>query len=57
MFLSEYQGGFDFDREEIEELRWINFDELKSEMLEEPRKFSSWFMIAAPKVLKLISER
>ena len=44
-------------REEIEELRWISFDELKSEMLEEPRKFSSWFMIAAPKVLKLISER
>lgn len=56
VFLSEYDGGFDFDREEIEELRWIGYDELKTEMLNEPRKFSSWFMIAAPKVLKLLSE-
>ena len=55
VFLCEHEGGFDYDREEIEELRWIGFEELKSEMLKEPRKFSSWFMIAAPKVLKLLS--
>ena len=33
------------------DLRWVSFDKLKQEMEEHPERFSSWFMIAAPKVL------
>lgn len=54
VFLGEYGGDFSFDPDEIEELMWVGFDELEEMMLKEPQSFSSWFMIAAPKVLKEI---
>ena len=56
VFLAEYSGSFDFDPEEIEELKWVDMNELKRKMLEEPRGFSSWFMIAAPRVMRIIEE-
>ena len=57
VFLGSYSGDCDFDRSEIEELRWISFDELEQRMLEHPQEFSSWFMIAAPKVLQFIQNK
>ena len=57
VFLGSYSGDCDFDRSEIEELRWISFDELEQRMLEHPQEFSSWFMIAAPKVLQFIQKK
>ena len=41
------------DPEEVSETRWVGFDELKAEMLEHPQRFSSWFIIAAPKVMDI----
>ena len=57
VFLGSYSGDCDFDRSEIEELRWITFDELEQRMLEHPQEFSSWFMIAAPKVLQILRDK
>ncbi|WP_310751003.1 isopentenyl-diphosphate Delta-isomerase [Ruminococcus sp.] len=56
VFLAEYSGTCDFDRDEIEELQWISFGELEQRMLERPQDFASWFMIAAPKVLCLLQQ-
>ena len=57
VFIGEYSGEFDFDKDEIEELRWIDIAELKNKMQEEPELFSTWFMIAAPKVMQILSEK
>ena len=40
------------DPEEVSETRWVSFDALKAEMLEYPERFSSWFIIAAPQVMR-----
>ena len=57
VFLGAYSEKFNFNRDEIEELRWVSFAELEREMISEPEKFASWFMIAAPKVLSILSNK
>ena len=40
------------DPEEVAETRWVSFETLKAEMLDHPEQFSSWFLIAAPEIMK-----
>lgn len=54
VFIGNYSGPCDYDRSEIEELQWISFEELERRMLERPQDFAVWFMIAAPKVLRML---
>ena len=56
VFLGEYAGDVDFDPAEASDHRWISFEDLKKEMVSEPQKFSSWFHIAAPKILKILTQ-
>ena len=56
VFLGEYGGDFTPDPEEIEEVKWIGFSELEQLLITEPESFSTWFLIAAPKVLALLSQ-
>ena len=52
VFLGNYSGEVVLNEEEAEEIRWISFEDLKKELLERPNDFTSWFIIAAPGVLK-----
>lgn len=45
-----------FNQEEISELRWWGIDELEKQMVEQPNKFATWFLICAPKVLAEIKK-
>lgn len=56
VFVGEYDGEVHVDPKEAVKIRWIEFDELKRELLNEPEKFSSWFIICAPRVLELLGE-
>ena len=40
----------------MKKLRWVDFGELKEELTKNPEHFTAWFIIAAPKVLKRLSE-
>ena len=51
VFLGEYSGNVVFDEEEIMEVKWVSTDELEKWMLEKPYEFSTWFLIAAQKIL------
>lgn len=51
VFLTDYHGQLQADPDEILELRWVDMQELQKEMEEQPQKFSTWFLIAAPRVL------
>lgn len=52
VIVGEYSGEIIPNPEEIQDYRWISYDNLEKELLETPEKFSAWFLIAAPKVLK-----
>lgn len=51
VFLADYHGKMQPDPDEIMELRWVSFEDLKVEMESEPQKFAVWFLIAAPRVM------
>lgn len=55
VFLTDYHGEIQADPDEIMELRWISLEELKREMEEQPQTFSTWFLIAAPRVIEYIT--
>lgn len=57
VFLGEYSGEICFDREEIERVEWMSVAELERQLVEKPERFSSWFLIAAPRVLRILRER
>ena len=42
VFIGTYSGECDFDRDEIEELRWIGLAELEKLMTEQPQLFATW---------------
>ncbi len=54
VFLVDYAGEFHVDPDEIMETRWISYKDLKQELEENPQSFSTWFLIAAPRVLEYL---
>lgn len=41
---------------EVDELKWISFEELGAELINNPETFAPWFLISAPKILKIIRD-
>lgn len=56
VFLTDYHGNIVVDPDEIMELQWITLEDLKREMEENPQSFSTWFLIAAPRVMEYVKE-
>ena len=56
VFLTDYHGEIQADPDEIMETRWVELEELQKEMQETPAKFSTWFLIAAPRVMEYVLE-
>lgn len=57
VFLGRYCGEVDFDPAEASEYRWVSFEDLKEELRKEPQKFCSWFIIAAPRIIRIIQQK
>lgn len=57
VFLGEYGGDITMDPDEIESVEWIELEDLKERMMKNPVDFSTWFLIAAPKVIRIWQER
>ncbi len=57
VIVGEYSGEITPNPEEIQDYRWITYEELEKELLECPKKFSAWFLIAAPKVLRWLKNQ
>lgn len=56
VFLTDYHGGVNPDPDEIMELRWVSLEELQREMEQAPQTFSTWFLIAAPRVIEYVKK-
>ncbi|MDD4532716.1 MAG: NUDIX domain-containing protein [Bacilli bacterium] len=57
VFLGEYKGNFRLNPEEAAEAKWMNLDDLERMMIEQPELFTVWFLIAAPKVMRIIKKK
>ena len=57
VFLTDYHGELKPDPDEIMELRWIDLDALQKELEEKPQTFSTWFLIAAPRVIEYVKNK
>lgn len=55
VFIGEYDGPYTANLEEVEELRWVGVSDLRRDLVENPEKYTPWFLICAPKVLDTIS--
>ena len=51
VFVGSYAGDVRVNPEEASEIRWVPFAQLKDELVRTPERFSSWFIICAPKVI------
>jgi isopentenyl-diphosphate Delta-isomerase len=49
-------GHLNPDPSEIEELEWVEFEDLEKQLMTQPEKFAPWFIISAPKVLKSVRD-
>lgn len=54
VLLGRHCGPFTPDSEEIEELRWVTPAQLTEELRTTPERFASWFLTAAPMVLRFL---
>lgn len=54
VLFGEYNGEVVLNSEEASEFKWINVDELAEDMIVNPTKYSSWFLICAPRVIEHI---
>lgn len=54
VFLASYSGDIVFSEEEVEEIKWIDIDDLKKDIVNNPQNYASWFIIALPEVLEAI---
>ena len=57
VFAGTYDGEITLNPEEASEIRWITFADLKEELMRTPEKFSSWFLICAPRVMQIMQNR
>lgn len=56
VFLTDYHGEISVDPDEIMELRWVELEILQKEMESAPQTFSTWFLIAAPRVIEHVKK-
>lgn len=57
VLIGEFDGDYNINPEEVEDLYWIDFKTLKQDMLCNPKKYSSWFLIACPKVIEYLEKK
>ena len=56
VLIGRHCGPFTPDSEEIEDLRWVTPAQLTEELRTTPERFASWFLTAAPMVLRQLAK-
>lgn len=57
VLIGEFDGEYEVNPDEVDDLYWIDFKTLKQDMLVNPKNYSSWFLIACPKVINFLEGR
>lgn len=54
VFVADYVGKYSINPEEVNDLKWVDIDILAKDLVLNPKKYASWFLICAPKVISYI---
>lgn len=57
VIVGEYSGSYTINPEEVNALEWIDIELLAKDIVNNPTKYSSWFLICAPKVIDYIRKQ
>ena len=52
VFVGRYNGEVVLNKDEASEIMWISVENLKEKLQYESQKFTSWFLIAAPRIIR-----
>lgn len=55
VLIGNYNGEFNLDKEEAEDYKWVEINDLLNMVVNEPSKFTPWFIICLPKIAKYIN--
>lgn len=50
VFVGRYEGGIQPNEQEVQQYRYISFDEIREQIAQRPALFTSWFIIALPRI-------
>lgn len=56
IYILDYDGDFFINPDEIEEIKWVDFDELALDIVNNPSKYTVWFVIALSIVLQHLTK-
>lgn len=56
VLIGKYNGQIYLNKEETEAFEWVDVDSLSKELVQNPLKFASWFLICAPKVINIVKK-
>lgn len=56
VLIGEYSKNnpINFNKDEIEEIKWVKISDLKTDMVKNPLSYATWFIICAPKVFEYL---
>lgn len=57
VFVGDYCGEYKINPDEVDQMRWVDFETLKEEITKKPQIFAPWFLIAAPRVLEVVNRQ
>ena len=57
VFLGSYAGPIELNEEEATEIKWIDLQELKEDVVAHPEKYTSWFLIALHRMIGVVEGR
>lgn len=56
VFIGEYNGGWNPNPQEVADMRWSSFEEVKKEIEKTPEKFAPWFKMIVDQVIEEIKK-
>lgn len=57
ILVGEYKGSYSSNPEEVDEMKWVQVDELLADIQKNPKVYTPWFIVALMKVIEYIEER
>lgn len=57
VIVGEYNGEVAINKDEVNDFKWIDLDILSSDLIINPDKYATWFLICAPRVIKYLKKR
>ncbi len=57
VFLGEFNGEPQLNTEEVQDYKFLSLESIKDSMLTQPEKYTSWFLIALPKLENYLKDQ